>query len=95
MHLHPAIENRFLNALDSAGGALWLAKGVEAKDVTAWNDPLSALVVGIYQLGLSGWKPEECTAICNEIVAWKEKGLSDKEGNITITFSFLTFFLNV
>lgn len=89
VHLQPAILNRFLNELDSAGGAHWLAKNVETKNVSAWNDPLSALVVGIYQLGLSGWKPEECTAICNELVAWQEKGLSEKEGDITLTLLIL------
>ncbi|CAM8918101.1 unnamed protein product [Rhodiola kirilowii] len=73
--------SRFLNALDANGGAHWLAKNVEAKNVSAWNDPLSALIIGIHQLGLSAWKPEECTAIINELVVWQQRGLSEKEGS--------------
>ncbi|KAK9288175.1 hypothetical protein L1049_016624 [Liquidambar formosana] len=73
--------SRFLNALDAVGGADRLAANVESENVSSWNDPLSALIVGIRQLGLSGWKPEECTAIGNELLAWQEKGLSEKEGS--------------
>lgn len=72
--------NRYLNALDAVGGANWLAKNVESKNVSSWNDPLSALTVGIRQLGLSGWRPEECSAIGNELFVWQEKGLSEREG---------------
>ncbi|GAV57540.1 CBM_20 domain-containing protein/PPDK_N domain-containing protein [Cephalotus follicularis] len=71
----------FMNALEAMGGADWLAKNVESKNVSSWNDPLGALIVGICQLGLSGWKPEECAAIRNELLAWQEKGLFDKEGS--------------
>lgn len=53
---------------------------MESKNVTSWNEPLDALAIGIRQLGLSGWKLEECTAIGNELLAWKDKGLSEKEG---------------
>lgn len=62
------------------GGAGWLAKSVESKNVTSWNEPLDALAIGVRQLGLSGWKSEECIAIGNELLAWKDKGLSEKEG---------------
>lgn len=72
---------RFLNELDALGGAHWLAENVKSKDISSWNGPLDALIVGIHQLSLSGWKPEECTAIENELVAWKARGLSEKEGN--------------
>ncbi|KNA06557.1 hypothetical protein SOVF_179910 isoform A [Spinacia oleracea] len=71
--------SRFLNALEALGGAGWLAKSVESKNVTSWNEPLDALAIGVRQLGLSGWKSEECIAIGNELLAWKDKGLSEKE----------------
>ncbi|KAF9622531.1 hypothetical protein IFM89_031935 [Coptis chinensis] len=38
------------------------------------------------QLGLSGWKLEECTAIENELLVWKQKCLTEREG----VFSALT-----
>lgn len=79
--------NRFLNALEAVGGAQHLKEKAESKNVSSWNDALGALFIGIRQLGLSGWKPEECTAIGNELLAWKEKGLSEKEG---IVFQFLS-----
>lgn len=73
--------SRFLNMLDALGGANWLAKSVESRNISPWNNPLSALVVGIHQLGLSGWKPEESVAIENELLSWQERGLSEREGS--------------
>lgn len=73
--------SRFLNTLESAGGAHQLAEHVDLKDIRSWNNPIRALVVGIHQLGLSGWKREECDAIGNELIAWQEKGLLETEGN--------------
>lgn len=75
------LMSRYLNALEAAGGAQWLGENVNSKNVESWNDPIGALVVGIRQLGLSGWKLEECKAIESELLAWKEKGLSEKEGS--------------
>ncbi|KAJ4887966.1 hypothetical protein Rs2_27714 [Raphanus sativus] len=72
--------SRFLNALETMGGAVQLAKDVESKDVSSWNDPLDALVLGVHQVGLSGWKQEECLAIGNELLAWRERDLLEKEG---------------
>jgi phosphoglucan,water dikinase len=80
--------SRFLNALEAVGGTHWLAKSVEARNIHSWNDPLGALVVGIHQLGLSGWKPEESAAIENELLAWQERGLSELEGTIRHLFAF-------
>lgn len=60
---------RFLNALESVGGASWLAENVEQNNVGSWSDALGALVVSVLQLGLSGWKPEECRVIRNELLA--------------------------
>ena len=74
---------RFLNVLDSVGGANWLAAHVKPLNVSTWNDPLGALVAGISQIRLSGWKSDECVAIENELLAWKEKGLSEKEGAVS------------
>ncbi|KAJ6973209.1 phosphoglucan [Populus alba x Populus x berolinensis] len=73
--------SRFLNALEAMGGAKWLADNVESKNVSSWSDPLGALIVGVHQLALSGWKPEECEAIGAELLAWQEKGLLEKEGS--------------
>lgn len=86
--------HRFLNALEAVGGARQLAENVELKNVSSWNDPIGALVVGIRQLGLSGWKPEECTAIGNELVAWQEKGLLETEG-ILLSSSILSLGFNM
>ncbi|KAJ8755383.1 hypothetical protein K2173_019181 [Erythroxylum novogranatense] len=73
--------SRFINALEAAGGAKWLTDNVESKNVSSWNDPLGALTIGVHQLGLSGWKPEECVVIGNELLAWQEKGLFEREGS--------------
>lgn len=73
--------SRCLNTLEAAGGAHQLAEHVNLKNIRSWNDPIKALVVGIHQLGLSGWKREECNAIGNELIAWQEKGLLETEGN--------------
>ncbi|XP_010551754.1 PREDICTED: phosphoglucan, water dikinase, chloroplastic-like [Tarenaya hassleriana] len=72
--------SRFLNALEIMGGSRRVAEDVESKNVSSWNDPLDALILGIRQVGLSGWKQEECVAIGNELVAWKERGLLENEG---------------
>ncbi|KAK4433654.1 Phosphoglucan, water dikinase, chloroplastic [Sesamum alatum] len=73
--------SRFLNALEAIGGAHWLADNVERKNVNSWNDALGALAISVHQLGLSGWKPDECRAIRNELLAWKERGLLETEGS--------------
>ncbi|GFP87620.1 phosphoglucan water dikinase chloroplastic [Phtheirospermum japonicum] len=73
--------SRFLNALEAIGGAHWLAKNAEQKNVNSWDDALEALVVGVRQLGLSGWKPEECRVIGKELLAWQERGLLETEGS--------------
>ncbi|KAK4341488.1 hypothetical protein RND71_039989 [Anisodus tanguticus] len=67
--------------LDALGGADWLAENVTQKNVSSWNDPIGALTIGIQQLGLSGWKPEECKAVGNELLSWKERGISENEGS--------------
>ncbi|XP_058774586.1 phosphoglucan, water dikinase, chloroplastic-like [Vicia villosa] len=73
--------SRFLNVLEVMGGASWLAANLESKNVNSWNDPLGALIIGVHQLKLSNWKPEECSAIENELIAWSTRGLSESEGN--------------
>ncbi|KAK6914379.1 Pyruvate phosphate dikinase, AMP/ATP-binding [Dillenia turbinata] len=73
--------SRYLNSVEALGGAQWLAECVTSKDINIWNDLLDSLGVGIYQLGLSGWKPEECSALRSELLAWQEKGLSEREGS--------------
>ncbi|XP_057732609.1 phosphoglucan, water dikinase, chloroplastic [Arachis stenosperma] len=73
--------SRYLNVLEVLGGARWMAANVQSKNVASWNDPLGALTIGVHQLKLSNWKPEECGAIENELSAWSKQGLSDLEGN--------------
>ncbi|KAJ8449699.1 hypothetical protein Cgig2_001355 [Carnegiea gigantea] len=73
--------SRFLNVLEALGGVSWLAGNVESKNVSSWNESLDAIIIGINQLGLSGWKTEECAAIRNELLAWKDRGLSEREGS--------------
>lgn len=80
---------RFANELEAMGGAHWLAQNVKSKDVSSWNDPLGALIVGVHQLRISGWKPEECAAIENELLAWKARGLSETEGNSSFVFALV------
>ncbi|KAK9146046.1 hypothetical protein Sjap_005949 [Stephania japonica] len=72
--------SRFLNALEVMGGSVWLAQNSGSKNVRSFNDPLDALAMSIRQLGVSGWKPNECIAIENELQEWKQKGLSEREG---------------
>ncbi|KAH0899996.1 hypothetical protein HID58_049564 [Brassica napus] len=74
------LSSRFLNALETMGGAVKLAKDVGSRDVSSWNDPLDALLLGVHQVGLSGWKQEECLAIGNELLAWRERDPLEKEG---------------
>lgn len=64
------------------GGADWLAQSVGSRNISPWNNPLDAFIVGIQQVGLSGWKSEECAAIKSELLSWRQKGLSEKEGFI-------------
>ncbi|KAF3674172.1 hypothetical protein FXO38_05354 [Capsicum annuum] len=35
--------------------------------------------------GLSGWKPEECKAVGNELLSWKKRGISENEGGENYT----------
>ena len=78
--------NRFLNVLEVLGSACWLAANVQSKNVNSWNDPLGALAIGVHQLKLSNWKPEECGAIENELIAWSKRGLSEREGSLLRSF---------
>lgn len=71
---------RFLVSLEAVGGAHWLQK-----NVGSWNEPLGALIISIHQLGLSGWKPEECRAITNELKAWQESPPLETEGKLSLT----------
>lgn len=72
------------------GGTRWLVENAESKNASSWNYPLGVLIAGIHQVGLSGWKPGECIAIGNELLAWQEKGLLGKEGIILSLVYMLT-----
>jgi phosphoglucan, water dikinase len=86
--------NRFLNVLEVMGGASWLAANLESKNVNSWNDPLGALIIGVHQMKLSNWKPEECGAIENELIAWSARGISESEGNFCTPLLELFYLLN-
>ncbi|XP_022722471.1 phosphoglucan, water dikinase, chloroplastic-like [Durio zibethinus] len=73
--------SRVLNTLEAMGGANSLVDNLESRNTGTWNNPLGALIVAVRQLSLSGWKPEECAAIENELSAWQEKGPFEKEGS--------------
>lgn len=73
--------SRFLNALEAMGGSSMLAQNVNSKNIVSWNHPLDALVIGIHQVGLSGWKSLECFAIESELLAWQKKGFFEREGS--------------
>lgn len=88
-----AFYDRFLNAVEAKGGSSWLVQNLNQKDVVPWNHPLDSLIVGIRQIGLSHWKSEECLALENELVAWKQNGLSEREGT-SLWFILLSFFLS-
>lgn len=72
--------SRFVNAAEAKGGSSWLVQDLVANNVVPWNHPIGSLVIGIHQIGLSGWKSEECFAIENELLTWKQKGFSEREG---------------
>ncbi|CAN6236949.1 unnamed protein product [Urochloa humidicola] len=72
--------SRYINALEALGGSASLAQGL-ARNTSIWDDALDALAIGINQISFSGWKPEECIAIGNELLSWKQKGLSETEGS--------------
>jgi hypothetical protein len=74
-------HNRYINALEALGGPASLAQGLDRdRNTSIWGDALEALAIGINQVSFSGWKPEECIAIGNELLSWKQKGLSETEG---------------
>ncbi|PWZ44952.1 Phosphoglucan, water dikinase, chloroplastic [Zea mays] len=72
--------SRYINALEALGGSASLAEGLPT-NTSLWDDALDALIIGINQVCFSGWKPNECSAIVNELLSWKQKGLSEFEGN--------------
>lgn len=79
------------------GGSSWLADNVGSKNISPWAHPLVALNIGLCQVGLSGWKLEECNAIQNELLSWLQKGISDKEGifNSVVYLVQSCFFLSL
>lgn len=79
-------DNRYINGLEAVGGSASLAQCV-AGNISVWDDTLDALIIGVNQVSFSGWKPEECTAIGNELLSWKQKGLCESEGAL--------FFFNI
>ena len=79
-------HNRYINGLEGSGGSASLAQCV-AGNTSVWDDTLDALIIGVNQVSFSGWKPEECIAIGNELLSWKKEGLCESEGAL--------FFFNI
>ncbi|KAF0889128.1 hypothetical protein E2562_022141 [Oryza meyeriana var. granulata] len=73
------ILSRYINTFEALGGSDLLAKDV-ASNTIIWDTTLDALVIGINQVSFSGWKTDECIAIGNELLSWKQKGLFESEG---------------
>lgn len=67
--------SRFSNAVDAFGGAPALAQDATSGDLDRISHTLGATVLGIRQLGLSGWQQAECIAIENELQTWQKAGL--------------------
>jgi phosphoglucan,water dikinase len=58
------------------GGAATIASSPDA----AWALPIGALVLGLRQVGLSGFDPGECMALEHELTTWQRLGnLLDRE----------------
>ncbi|XP_020196145.1 phosphoglucan, water dikinase, chloroplastic [Aegilops tauschii subsp. strangulata] len=72
--------SRYINGLEGSGGSASLAQCV-AGNTSVWDDTLDALIIGVNQVSFSGWKPEECIAIGNELLSWKKEGLCESEGS--------------
>ena len=36
--------------------------------------PIGAAVLAVRHVGLSGWQPQECAAVENELTAWQQPG---------------------
>ncbi|XBI76603.1 hypothetical protein VPH35_069819 [Triticum aestivum] len=72
--------SRYINGLEASGGSASLAQCV-AGNTSVWDDTLDALIIGVNQVSFSGWKPEECIAIGNELLSWKKEGLCESEGS--------------
>ncbi|KAH9572132.1 hypothetical protein CY35_02G130500 [Sphagnum magellanicum] len=72
--------SRLINALESAGGARWLADEARKENVSSWAHALGAIVLGLRQIGLSKWQQAECIAIENELQCWQAVGVTaDKD----------------
>ncbi|KAK9806719.1 hypothetical protein WJX72_000486 [[Myrmecia] bisecta] len=76
--------SRFVNALEEQGGSEALAAAGDGE----WSLPLGGVVLGVRQMGLSGWEAGECLAVENELAAWQAKGkFKDKEAALRLKAS--------
>ena len=71
-----------MNAVEAAGGAGMLASEATAGSADSWSHSLGATVLGLRQLGLSGWQSQECAAVENELQAWQAAGLPKGGGGL-------------
>lgn len=47
----------------------------------AWSHPLAMLLLGVRNLGLSGWMLSECAALEHEVSAWQQEGVYSERDN--------------
>ncbi|ONK58769.1 uncharacterized protein A4U43_C09F16460 [Asparagus officinalis] len=73
--------SRLFNIIETMGGSSWLVENINSKNAVPWNHPLDSLIIGIRQIGLSGWKSKECSAIVSELLAWQQTGFLEREGS--------------
>ena len=62
--------SRFINALEAQGGAAAIVAGSDG----GWALPIGALVLGLRQVGLSGFEQQECMALERELATWPRMG---------------------
>jgi len=62
--------SRFENSIEARGGSKMLASAADG----SWGLPIGAMVVGLRNLGLSGFALSECMALEFELTAWQKIG---------------------
>lgn len=76
------VTSRLLNMLDGLGGPAFLASAHEKE----WAQPLGAAVLAVRHCGLSGWQPDECMAVEEELAAWQKLGLAKTRVRTSLFF---------
>lgn len=71
------LMSRFINLLEKARHYDQLAAGNDR----SWALPLGTLILGLRNIAMTGWDPQECTAIENELSKWHKLGSLWKPAN--------------